>query len=123
VAGLIEALQPVVALVLGVLLDLLRRRARSTSEDAAPDDALRDRLAARVRRHWLVLVMALVLPLLAAGCGTRTIYVADGQPVRLRETVRDAKVWVHDAAGKTVAGRMDLPEGWYALPVDETQQD
>ncbi|HOI56121.1 MAG TPA: hypothetical protein PLP01_12785 [Phycisphaerae bacterium] len=61
--------------------------------------------------------------LLLTGCGggapfTRTIYVPDGTPVRLRETVKDAKVWVKDADGKPVAGKMDLPEGWYALPDD-----
>ena len=61
--------------------------------------------------------------LLLTGCGggtlfTRTIYVPHGTPVRLRETVKDAKVWVKDADGKPIAGKMDLPEGWYALPVD-----
>ncbi len=64
--------------------------------------------------------------LLLTGCGggapfTRTIYVPDGTPVRLRETVRDAKVWVKDADGKPVAGKMDLPEGWYALPMPEDE--
>jgi len=54
--------------------------------------------------------------LLLTGCGggtlfTRTIYVPHGTPVRLRETVKDAKVWVKDADGKPVAGKMDLPEG------------
>ena len=38
--------------------------------------------------------------------------------VRLRGTIRDAKVWVKEADGRVVGGRMDLPEGWYALPVD-----
>ena len=41
-----------------------------------------------------------------------------GEPVRLRETIRDAKVWVMGSDGQPVAGRMDLPEGWFALPVD-----
>jgi len=64
--------------------------------------------------------------LLLTGCGggapfTRTIYVPDGTPVRLRETVKDAKVWGKDADGKPVAGKMDLPEGWYALPVDDQE--
>jgi len=64
--------------------------------------------------------------LLLTGCGggtlfTRTIYVPHGTPVRLRETVKDAKVWVKDADGKPVAGRMDLPEGWYALPMDDEE--
>ncbi|MCJ7543260.1 MAG: hypothetical protein MUP47_01635 [Phycisphaerae bacterium] len=51
------------------------------------------------------------------GCSTRMIYVRDGEPVPLRETVRSAKVWVLDADGKPVAGIMDLPEGWYVLPM------
>ena len=55
--------------------------------------------------------------LLLAGC-VRTIYVPHGTPVRLRETVKDVKVWVKDADGEPVAGRMDLAEGWYALPLD-----
>ena len=65
-----------------------------------------------------------LLPILIlTGCGsgapfTRTIYVPHGTPVRLRETIKDAKVWVKDADGHAVAGKMDLPEGWYALPVD-----
>ena len=54
---------------------------------------------------------------LLTGC-MRTVYVPHGTPVRLRETVRDAKVWVKDADGQAVEGRMDLPEGWYALPDD-----
>ena len=51
-AGLIEALRPVVTLLLGVLLDLLRQRARPTSEDADPDGDVRDKLQDRVRKHW-----------------------------------------------------------------------
>jgi hypothetical protein len=65
------------------------------------------------RLTWL-----LVPTLLLGGCGVRTIYVPHGTPVRLRETVEDVKVWVKDADGDTVAGEMDLPEGWYALPLE-----
>ena len=39
----------------------------------------------------------------------------DGTPVRLRETVRNAKVWVLDAHSEPVPGEMDLPEGWYCI--------
>ena len=60
---------------------------------------------------WVLLLAA------PAGC-VRTVYVPHGAPVRLRETVRNAKVWVKEADGRVVGGRMDLPEGWYALPVD-----
>ncbi len=46
----------------------------------------------------------------------------DGEAVRLRETVRAAKVWVLDESGKPVAGKMDLPEGWYCLPVPPEEE-
>ena len=58
--------------------------------------------------------------LLPSGAGrVRTIYVPHGTPVRLRETVEDVKVWVKDADGEPVAGKMDLPEGRYCLPVEK----
>ncbi|MFW5690804.1 MAG: hypothetical protein ACOCXY_03250 [Planctomycetota bacterium] len=67
-------------------------------------------------------LIPLLLPLvLLAGCGVRTIYVPHGTPVRLRETVRDVKVWVKDADGQPVAGKLDLPEGWYALSLDNEE--
>jgi len=59
--------------------------------------------------------------LLLAGC-VRTIYVPHGTPVRLRETVKDVKVWVKDAGGEPVAGKMDIPEGWYALPMPADEE-
>jgi len=43
--------------------------------------------------------------LLLAGCATRTIYVPDGEPARLRETICDAKVWVMDAGGRAIVPR------------------
>lgn len=116
-AALFEALRPVLALLLGVLIDLFRQRPQSTAEDGKTDPALRERLRKRVQSTWgKALVIAAVL-LLLPGCATRTIYVRDGEPVRLRETVRNAKVWVLDAEGRPTPGVMDLPEGWYCLPV------
>ena len=126
-AALLGALSPVIALVLGVLVELFRRRARPTAQDGDADAAVRDRLRARVRRHWGgrgvgVLLVCLLVLVLSGGCGgVRTIYVPDGTPVRLREPVRGAKVWVLDSAGQPVPGRMDLPEGWYCLPAQSTE--
>ena len=66
-------------------------------------------------------LIPLLLPiLLLTGC-VRTIYVPHGTPVRLRETVKDVRVWVKDADGEPVAGRMDLYEGWYALPLADEE--
>jgi hypothetical protein len=63
----------------------------------------------------LVALMLLSVGLLT-GCGrTRTVYVQDGEPVRLRQPVK-AKIWALDKDGKEVEGEMVLPEGWWALP-------
>ena len=103
--------------ILQVLLPWAVKQSRPTAEDADPDRQTRDRLRAKVRKHWLI--VAVVLPILLTGCSVRTVYVPHGTPVRLRETVEDVKVWVKDADGKPVAGKMDLPEGWYAVPLPE----
>lgn len=63
----------------------------------------------------LASVVTLCASACASGCGTRTVYVPDGEPVRLRQKIK-AKVWASDKDGKEVAGEMEIPEGWYALP-------
>ena len=70
-------------------------------------------------RKLLPILLAI---LLLTGCAVRTVYVPHGTPVRLRETIRNAKVWVKDADGQPVPGRMDLPEGWFCLPVDDADE-
>jgi len=104
------------------ILPALIKQSKPRAEDAARQPELRDRLRDRVRRTWpargAAVLLALVL-VFAAGCGTRTVYVPSGTPVRLRETVRGAKVWVLGADGNPVPGRMDLPEGWYCLEQPE----
>ena len=70
----------------------------------------------------VLLTIIVVLSVSFTGC-VRTVYVPHGEPVRLRQTVRNVKVWVRDSRGQMVAGRMDLPEGWYCLPLDEETED
>lgn len=102
------------------LLPWVAKQSRPTAEDGDSDTATRNKLRSKVRKHFPV--VAVVLPiLLVAGCGVRTVYVPHGTPVRLRETIKDAKVWVKDADGQVIAGEMDLPEGWYCLPVDDEE--
>ena len=62
---------------------------------------------------WLVFTLSL-----AACSHTKTILVPTGDPVRIRQTVKGAAVWVPDANGKWIEGTMDLPVGWYCLPDD-----
>lgn len=70
--------------------------------------------------HILVLAW-LVLALCVQGCAvfTRTIYVPDGTAVRLRQTVKNAKVWVKEKNGATAEGRLNIPEGWYCKPLPQ----
>ena len=92
---------------------------RDTAEDGDPNVELRDRLRGRVQATWgrhLMIILGLSFLYIGAGCGTRSIYVPDGTPVRIREEIRSAKVWVLDAEGNPVPSVMDLPAGWFALP-------
>ena len=105
--------------VLQVLLPALFKAAEKTAEDSASQPDLKERLRKRVRQTWAVALLCVVF---LSGCGARTIYIPHGEPVRLRETIRGAKVWVKDANGNTVAGRVDLLEGWYCLAVPDEDQ-
>lgn len=113
-------LMDLIVAILRALVPALIQELRPTAVDGDPDATVRKKLAEQVRSHGLILLTVPAL-LLLTGCGVRTIYVPHGTPVRLRETIPDAKVWVKDADGKPVAGQMDLPEGWYSLPVDDQE--
>lgn len=110
----------ILEVVLRALLPVLFERSRPTAEDSAAQPELRDRLRRRVREAWgrNALILLLATALLLSGCGTRTIYMPSGEPVRLRETIHSAKVWVLDENGRPIPGVMDLPEGWYCLPAE-----
>lgn len=66
---------------------------------------------------------SLVVLIFLVGCGGMytTVYVPHGDAVRLRETVKDVKVWVKTKDGDTVPGKMDLHEGWYCLPMEDEE--
>ena len=82
-------------------------------------------------RHWLNACALACALILLVGCLSRgaVVYVPDGQPLRLRETIKAVDVWVpgpetggagaeSEMDGWTPA-TMDLPEGWYVLPDSE----
>ena len=115
-ASLISAIATFLAVLLPILLPALFAYRRPKALDARPQSALREALRARIRAVWPV--PALLLALWLGGCGTTTVYIPHGEPVRLRETVR-AKVWVMGPDGTPLPGAMDIPEGWYALPMEE----
>lgn len=67
-----------------------------------------------MKNLFLFLIMILL-----SGCTyfTRTVYVPYGQSVRLRETVKKVDIYAKTEQGETVEGNIDLPEGWYCLPL------
>jgi len=115
VSALLTSLAP----LLRVLLPVLFKAAKKTSEDGSTARVLRDTLRKRIRETWGRGAVTLLFLVCFVGCANRTIYVPSGTPVRLRETVESVKVWVLDAAGVPTASEMDLPEGWYVLPMPE----
>ncbi len=105
------------ALFQSILSVLFKRSSRKVSE-ADMDKAKREKLRRKIRQYWFGISLPIMLTL-TCGCMMKTIYVPDGVPVRLRQTVKNVKVWVKDKEGKTEAGKMDIPEGWYCLPLDK----
>lgn len=108
-----------VELIVGIfkmLFPILKDASKDTYIQADPDKKLRKRLRDRVKGIWGKSVILICFSFAFVGCGTKTVYVPDGTPVKLRETLKDVKIWVKDADGNTIATTMDIPEGWFALP-------
>ena len=102
--------------ILRLLLPVVLEKAGSHMEEGDPQTELAARLRQRIRETWGRVTPVVLCLVVLVGCSTRTIYVPDGAPVRLRETIKDAKVWVLNKEVKQIPGVMDLPEGWFALP-------
>jgi hypothetical protein len=109
------------------LFDEVKSSFRDQAEDAAPQTALKNRLSRQIRAKWGKQALAVGMLALAfvclPGCGTRTIFVPDGDPARLREPVKNTPVWVMGADGKPVAAKMTIPAGWYCLPDPDQMSD
>jgi hypothetical protein len=74
-----------------------------------------------LRKKLVKTVGTFSLLIFLIGCSGlwKTVYVPHGDAVRLRETVKNVKVWVKTKNGDIVPGKMDLPEGWYCLPLED----
>ena len=114
-----EIIINIVIAVIRVFLPAVITASKPTAEDGDKTTTLRDMLRDRVRGTWGRGVVVLLLCVALAGCASRTIYVPDGTPVRLRETLKNVNVWVLDKNRTPVATKMNIPEGWYALPLPD----
>lgn len=68
---------------------------------------------------YKLLIVILVSSLISVGCINKVVYVPHGDAVRLRQNVKNVKVWVKTKEGEIVPGKMNLPEGWYCLPLED----
>ncbi len=107
----------IIIAILRALVPALLKQSRPTCEEARRQPELKSRLKNRIKiAGWKKVSLILIVVLILPGCfGSRTVFVPSGEPVRLRETIKGAKIWTLDKDGKPVAGKMDLPEGWYCL--------
>ncbi|MBN2559360.1 MAG: hypothetical protein JXQ75_00315 [Phycisphaerae bacterium] len=75
------------------------------------------RYAKASRTAWRTALAATICALVClSGCAERVVMVPPGEPVRLRQTVKNVKVWVADGQGKEMPAIIDIPEGWWTLP-------
>ena len=116
------------SVLIAILLSVARafapavaKAAEDTTEDAASNTATKQALRNRINKTWgnAAKVLIVLLCFCLTGCFTRTIYVPNGEPVRLRESLEGVKVWVLDSKGTPTKGEIDIPEGWYALPMEK----
>lgn len=64
-------------------------------------------------------IYLLIFMIALSGCAfTKTVYVPHGQAVRLRQELKNVKVWVRTSDDKTLPSSMTIPEGWFCLPKD-----
>jgi len=73
-----------------------------------------------VTRSKTALLLLLLASVCCAGCGTRVVIVKPGDPVRLREPLRNVKVWAYDGKGQLVPGVADeIGAGWWCIDTME----
>ena len=120
------AIAGVIAEILKVLFPALieawKKERQPTAEVSAPNpvkDAFREKvLSSRWKDVPARTALCVLILVVCLGCaGTRTIYVPDGEPVKLAADIPNADVWVLDKDGTPVRGRITLHEGWFCAPV------
>ena len=108
--------------ILTFIASMIKRAATPKTGEAKKRSDIKQAGAAKLKKQTksvIIWVITLYLTMSAGGCN-RTVYVPDGSPVRLRQTVKNVDVWVY-VGDKWEAGKLDLPEGWYAMPLTDEE--
>lgn len=96
--------------VLEVLAMLLKAERKQIAAKGKTDDV---KAASIKKLKKSCLTIFLMSGIWLTGC-YKTIYVEAGDAVRLRESVKDVKVWVK-VGEAWEASEMTVPEGWYCI--------
>ena len=124
----------ILRLFLPALVDLFKKPRKEYTAEQPDGSGFPDgeELRKRVQDHWggAIVVFLVVGMFIFGGCNLvslqesknapptviKTIYIKPGDPVRLREDIPNAKIWVRQADGSIAAGELTLSEGWDVLP-------
>ena len=105
----------IVALLKAFLPSMMEGTKDSYAVAVPEDEGLEKRLRDRVSEYWGPTMLLVCCSLFLVGCGTRTVYVSDGTPLKIREKIM-VKVWVKTKDGDTISTEIEVQEGWYVLP-------
>jgi cadmium resistance protein CadD (predicted permease) len=115
-------LKTILIAILTFLASMVKRAATPKTGEAKKRSDIKQAGASKLQKQTksvIIWAIALYLLMSAGGCN-RTVYVPDSAAVRLRETVKRVDVWIW-VDGAWEAGRMDLPEGWYVMPLTDDE--
>ena len=106
-----------------VIFPAMLDSAKPTHIEATTQPKLKKQLRKQIMGKWYI-ALALLFVICTSGCKlfTRTIYVPHGEPVKLAQPLKGVAVWVMTPDGQVLT-QMDIPEGWYCLPLDNSDDD
>jgi len=115
-------MEVLIALALGLLkiiLPAILNKSNDSYAEAHRQKDLTMNIKSRINNVWGQRLSVLLLCCFLSACYTKTIYVPDQVPVRLRQELKDVKVWVVAEDGSVYESTMDLKEGWFVISLPQ----
>jgi len=79
-------------------------------------------ISERTQLSMAMAVLLLALSTMISGCFSRIVIVPPGDPVIIRETVKNWPVWAYGKDGELVKGRADLHAGKHVWKYERPQK-
>jgi hypothetical protein len=116
----------VVTVLTQVVLNVIRQIRRGPKHTEGDSDGTTEaKMKRKLRKEGWIKVVTFITLIALAGCATSTtVYITQGDAVRLREDVKNVKVWVKTKEGEKLPSVMTLEEGgFYMKLVGEDLKD